>query len=208
MQPRLADDRHSGQAEGRKNFHSVGLAHRIRYIVIPHQDHYWHAGICQPSYTLGKGALPGGIRVTMLIDITRENGQMRAMIQRIFNGIMHRASEVEEAPIQARGDIEPTVIFHTEVHIRQMQQPQRHPRFSPSLMPVEQLIIRAGKKPLSPRGIMRRDGYGVNSQSRLVGLAHRQWVYRPRRSAYAGECLRDALEGDSQGAGAKSALES
>jgi hypothetical protein len=67
----------------------------------------------------------------MLIDITRENGQMRAMIQRIINGIMHRASEVEEASIQARGDIEPTVIFHTEVYIRQMQQPQRHPRFSP-----------------------------------------------------------------------------
>ena len=42
-------------------------------------------------------------------------------------------------------------------------------------MPVEQLIIRAGKKPLSPRGIMRRDGYGVNSQPRLVGLARRQW---------------------------------
>jgi hypothetical protein len=42
-------------------------------------------------------------------------------------------------------------------------------------MPVEQLIIRAGKKPLSPRGIMRMDGYGVNSQSRLVGLARRQW---------------------------------
>src|SRR5262249_53985267 len=41
----------------------------------------------------------------------------------------------------------------------------------PSLMPVEQLIIRAGKKPLSPRGIMRTDGYGVNSQPRPAGLA-------------------------------------
>jgi len=38
-------------------------------------------------------------------------------------------------------------------------------------MPVEQLIIRAGKKPLSPRGIMRMDGYGVNLQLRLVGLS-------------------------------------
>jgi len=42
-------------------------------------------------------------------------------------------------------------------------------------MPVEQLIIRAGKKPLSPRGIMRMDGCGVNSQPRLVGPARRQW---------------------------------
>jgi hypothetical protein len=45
--------------------------------------------------------------------------------------MMHGAGEVEEAPIQARGGIESTVIFHAKVHIRQMQQPQRHPRFSP-----------------------------------------------------------------------------
>jgi hypothetical protein len=30
-------------------------------------------------------------------------------------------------------------------------------------MQVEQLIIRAGKKSLLPRGIMRMDGYGVNT---------------------------------------------
>jgi hypothetical protein len=48
---------------------------------------------------------------------------MYTVIQRIINGIMHGASEVEEAPIQARGGIEPTIIFHAEVHICQMQQP-------------------------------------------------------------------------------------
>ena len=99
--------------------------------MIPHQNDDRHVGICQPSYTLGKGALPGGIRVAVFIDITRKNGQMRIMIQRIVNGMMHGAGKVEEAPIQARGSIEPTVIFHAKVHIRQMQQPQRHPRFSP-----------------------------------------------------------------------------
>ena len=36
-------------------------------------------------------------------------------------------------------------------------------------MQVEQLIIRAGKKPLSPRGIMRMDGYGVNYNPLLWG---------------------------------------
>ena len=67
----------------------------------------------------------------MLIDIPCENRQMCPMIECMFNGMMHRTGEVEETSIQARGGIEPTVIFHTKVHICQMQQPQRHPRFSP-----------------------------------------------------------------------------
>jgi len=38
----------------------------------------------------------------------------------MINGKMHGAREVEEAPIQDCGSIEPTVIFHAKVHIRQM----------------------------------------------------------------------------------------
>ena len=123
VQPRLTDNSHSRQAKRREDFHGMGFANRIRYIVIPHQNDHWHAGICQPSYALRKSSLPGRIRITVLIDITRKNRQMHTVLKRIVNGIMHRASEVEEAPIQARGSIEPTVIFHAKVHICQMQQP-------------------------------------------------------------------------------------
>src|SRR5262249_30960644 len=75
----------------------------------------------------------------------------------------------------------------------------------PSLMSVEQLSIRAGKKPIAPGGF---GGWTAPVSARtplLRGLSAASRGCRQRRSAYAGECHGDALEGASQGASAKRA---
>ena len=153
VQPRLADDCHSRETQRRKNFHGVCLANRIRYIVIPHQNDYRHTGIGQPSYTLGKGALPRGIRLPMFIDIPRENGQMCPMSKRIVNGMMHGAREVEETPIQACGRIQPARNSPYQSAYPPDATAAAPSQVLPSLMQVEQLIIRAGTKPIAPGGL-------------------------------------------------------
>src|SRR5712691_179527 len=93
------------------------------------------------------------------------------MVERIVNSTMHRAREIKQTTVQSRGRIQPAVIFHAKMHVRQMQQPQRHPRFSLSpprllgrglsqtvarlvlltaMMQGEPLIIRVGEEPVSP----------------------------------------------------------
>ena len=117
----------------------------------------------------------------MFIDIPRENGQMCPMSKRIVNGMMHGAREVEETPIQACGRIEPAVILHTKVHIRQMHSRSAIPG-SPLSDAGRATDHTCRHEAYRARRIMRMDSCGVNSPPHLMGLVHHQrglpsWVW-------------------------------
>src|SRR5262249_13877640 len=69
-------------------------------------------------------------RVAVLVDVPGKDRQMHTMGEGVIDGVMHRAREVQQTAIQPRGGIQPAIIFHAKMHIRQMQQPQRHARLS------------------------------------------------------------------------------
>src|SRR5262245_9301469 len=118
MQSWLPNHRDPWQAKGGKNFYRVRLAHSVRQIVIAHQNHHWHTRIRQLPDTDSKFALPGGIRVTVLVDVPGKDRQMHPMVEGIVYGTVHGARKVKQTTVQSRGRIQPTVIFYAKVHVR------------------------------------------------------------------------------------------
>ena len=122
MQFRLADDRDAGQSEGVEDFHGVGLAEGIRLIVVADQDDHGNPGLGEAPHAPGKGALPGGIGVAVLVDVAGEYGEVDIVVEGVVDGRVHRAGEIEQASVQAAGGVEAAVVLHAEMDVGEVQQ--------------------------------------------------------------------------------------
>jgi hypothetical protein len=104
----------------------MGSAAGVGQVMIASQDDDGYLGLDQTPYTAGKGALPGRIRVAVLINIAGKDGEMYLACQGIINGVLYRALKIEQAAIEPGSDVKAAIIFHPEVYIGEMEDIERH----------------------------------------------------------------------------------
>ncbi len=116
-----AGDEHAGHFEGTENVDAGSAPRRAGDVVVPSDDDDLDPGRRQPKDPPGEFALMRGRRIARLVNIAGEHHQVHVGLDRPINRLIERAKKIVQPLVEPRLRIDPPVVLHPNVRIREMR---------------------------------------------------------------------------------------